>query len=245
MISFLFSSRKKDNPDHDLLLLLKSFTHFTTPEERSKCEFVIKFDEDDDEIEELKKFLEEGDSGLIVKTFTWAQNGGRNSLHEVQSLLYGYIDPKVTWIQVIADDFVFTRPNFVTEILESENNYNYIGVEDEPVTRSIAPCFSRTLLDACCGYFGPQPNADGFSTALRQIMLKKYDIDIGIDIPVYYQRKHGRQSEQWQENHNKIMKDFDVLNIIHQLVSRNVFLCMQEKKNEKIHSYIPNYPLSK
>ena len=162
MISFLFSSRRKDNSDHNLLGLLQSFLHFTTPEERSQCEFLIKFDEDDDEVQnEIKKFFEKGDLDFVVKTFTWARNGGRNSLHEVQSLLYGYINPQSTWIHVIADDFVFIRSNFVTDILNSDNNFTLIGIEDRGY--DLAPCFSRKLLDACCGYFGTQPNGDGFS----------------------------------------------------------------------------------
>jgi len=243
MISFLFSSRRKDNSDHNLLGLLQSFLHFTTPEERSQCEFLIKFDEDDDEVQnEIKKFFEKGDLDFVVKTFTWARNGGRNSLHEVQSLLYGYINPQSTWIHVIADDFVFIRSNFVTDILNSDNNFTLIGIEDRGY--DLAPCFSRKLLDACCGYFGTQPNGDGFSSGIRTTLLKKYDIDIGLEIKRYYSRSSSNSGEDWEDNHNKIMKNFDMLNRIYQLISKNIFLCMKDSKNDQsIHLYKPDvYP---
>jgi hypothetical protein len=224
MISILFASRAKDNPDHNLIRFLHSFMAFTTPEERAKCEFLIKFDEDDDELDDATTFMDSISSEVTIKRYTWARNGGRNSLHEAQSLLYGYLNPDSKWIQIIADDFVFTRPGFVTDILNTDDNFTFIGKETQPVVRSIAPCFSRKFLDACCGYFGPQPNADGFSTQVNNIMKSKYNTDLGVDIPFYYQRYYGRQSEQWHENHNKLMKDQEMLDRIHDLVANNLWL---------------------
>tara|TARA_R110001583_G_scaffold187345_2_gene348625 strand:- start:5674 stop:6426 length:753 start_codon:yes stop_codon:yes gene_type:complete len=244
MISILFASRAKNNRDHNLVGLLKSFMAFTTPEERVHCEFLIKFDEDDNELDEAKAFIDRISSEVVVKTYTWARNGGRNSLHEVQSLLYGYIDPSSKWIQIIADDFVFSRPRFVTDILNTDDNFTFIGKEGFPVTRSIAPCFSRKLLDACCGYFGTQPNGDGFSSGIRETLIEKYGIDVGLDIPYYYIRTATNSTEDWECNHNKAMKDFEMLNRTYQLMAKNIYLCMKDSdKDQAIHAYKPNiYP---
>jgi|TARA_R110002020_G_scaffold210252_4_gene416244 hypothetical protein len=244
MISFIFSSRAKDNPDHNLMGLLKSFMDFTTPEERKQCEWLIKFDEDDSELGEVKEYIEALSSEVVIRSFTWARNGGRNALHEVQSLLYGYINDKSSWIHVMADDFIFTRPGFVTDILNTDDNFTFIGKEAFPVVRSIAPCFSRKLLDACCGYFGSQPNADGFSSGIRETLIQKYNIDIGTDIDYYYIRNSFTSGEDWEDNHNKAMKNFEMLNRIYQLLAKNVYLCMKESPADSdIHTYKPNiYP---
>ena len=208
MISFLFSCRMKGNPDHNLTALIQSFIHFTTPEERKQCEWLIKFDDDDSDAVQLKKSLEEANLDFTIKPFTWARNGGRNSLHEVQSLLYGYINPQSTWIHVIADDFVFTRSNFVTDILNSDSNFTLIGIEDRGY--DLAPCFSRKLLE----------------------------------IERYYSRSSFNSGENWEDNHNKIMKNFDMLNRVYQLISKNIFLCMKDSENDQsIHAYKPDvYP---
>tara|TARA_R110002110_G_scaffold200259_3_gene410987 strand:- start:3273 stop:4028 length:756 start_codon:yes stop_codon:yes gene_type:complete len=244
MISILFSSRKKDNPNHNLKVLLESFIHFTTPEERLQCEFLIKFDDDDDEHEIELEYLETISEKIGIRTFTWARNGGRNSLHEVQSLLYGYIHRDSKWIHVIADDFIFTRSGFVSDILNTDNHFTFIGKETFPVTQSIAPCFSRKFLDACCGYFGTQPNADGFSSGINESFIQKYGIDLGINIPTYYVRTGQASTENWESNHNKAMKDFEMLNRIYQLMAKNIYLCIKDSDNDQdIHAFRPNiYP---
>ena len=48
MLSVLFCSRAKDNPDSALRRLLDTANEFIAPHERGQIEFLIKFDEDDD-----------------------------------------------------------------------------------------------------------------------------------------------------------------------------------------------------
>src|SRR5580700_9363406 len=48
MLSVLFCSRVKDNPDSNLPRLLDSAIAYTTPPERDHIEFLIKYDDDDE-----------------------------------------------------------------------------------------------------------------------------------------------------------------------------------------------------
>jgi hypothetical protein len=219
----------KDNPDFGLPNLLNSFIKNTTVDERQNSEFLIKFDEDDN-IEDIKSILDLY-WNLNIKPFFWERLGGRSSLHEVQTYLYKYKNPNCTWIQVIADDFIYTRPGFVTEILNIPDNYNYIGTEAfvSPKTQGTAPCFSRKLMDACCGDFGPQPNSDGFATGLNEIMNQKYNINLGLDIEPYYYRVSCNTSENWDSSFNKMTKDG--LDIIYSLMSKNIYLNILNDKN--------------
>ena len=48
MISVLFCSRVKDNPDSNIARLLDSAAAFISPAESRQIEFLIKYDDDDD-----------------------------------------------------------------------------------------------------------------------------------------------------------------------------------------------------
>jgi len=49
MLSVIFCSRVKDNPASDVKRLLDSAAEYVAPEERDRIEFLIKYDEDDDQ----------------------------------------------------------------------------------------------------------------------------------------------------------------------------------------------------
>jgi hypothetical protein len=49
MISVIFCSRVKDNPDSDVKRMLDSAVAHVRPDERDKIEFLIKYDGDDDQ----------------------------------------------------------------------------------------------------------------------------------------------------------------------------------------------------
>lgn len=233
MYSVIFSSRKKDNPDHRLLNLLYSFINCTTPEERQQSEFLIKFDDDDDTAgleNDIKKL------DMDVKTFKWGRHGARAGLHETQHYLYRFTNAKTKWLQTFADDFEFTRKGFVSELLSIEDNYNFIGSEDfcSPRCGGTAPCFSRKLVDACGGYFGPQANSDGFSSDLNALMLKFYGIDLCINIEPYYRRLSFESRSDPNVPFRTITGSFGnvTMNPTARNVALNMYFDLQERADE-------------
>ena len=102
MISVLFCTRVKDNPDSNLKRLLDSAVEFTSPHERTQIEFLIKFDDDDDQ--------RPTDADLAgypfpVRTFTWSRGEGRHALHHAQEYLFAQRDPRSRFCLMMADDF--------------------------------------------------------------------------------------------------------------------------------------------
>ena len=114
MISVLFCSRAKDNPDSALTRLLDSAVACTTPEEQQQIEFLIKFDDDD---EHRLPDAELTGYPFAVRPFCWSRGEGRHGLHNVQEYLFTQRDPRSRFLLMTADDFLFTRPGFVEEIL--------------------------------------------------------------------------------------------------------------------------------
>lgn len=220
MYSIIFSSRKKNNPTYGLNNLLKSFIDNTNNEERCSSEFLIKIDDDDDSIiEDIELFSDI----LNIKTFIWPQYGGRNSLHEVQYYLYKYKNENTKWIQVIADDFLFTRNNFITDILSINTDYLILGSDKcNDLCHGTAPCFSRKLCDALAGSFGCHSNSDGFAFGLGEIMQKKYNINIISDIKPYYIRTQYHYTSEIHNKFNRITQDHS--NLIYELLAKNLYL---------------------
>ena len=64
MLSVIFCSRVKDNPDSNIQRLLDSAVRYTRPEERTQLEFLIKYDADDD----AKYYEGEGKAGRYLVT---------------------------------------------------------------------------------------------------------------------------------------------------------------------------------
>ncbi len=85
MISVLFCSRVKDNPDSNLPRLLDSAAEHITPDEYDKIEFLIKYDDDDDCRLPDAFFAK---YPFRVRTFCWSRGEGRHSLHHAQEYLF-------------------------------------------------------------------------------------------------------------------------------------------------------------
>src|SRR2546421_11341860 len=114
MISVIFCSRVKVNPDSNIGRLLDSAVTFISPKERDKIEFLVKYDDDDDQQPPDSFFAR---YPFTIKRFVWSKGEGRHSLHNVQEYLFTQRDPRSRFCLMTADDFKFTRPGFVTEIL--------------------------------------------------------------------------------------------------------------------------------
>lgn len=203
MYSVIISSRKKDRPDSNLPKLLDSFIEYTTEEERTNSEFLIKFDTDDNERPDLESYKEK----LSIKEYTWDRHGGRHSLHEVQNVLFKFVDDKVTWVQVIADDFEFTMDGFVDTILKQPIQYIGVIVVDARITNGYAPCFSRKFLEICGGCFGPDSNVDEFVSELLKVM-EKNGLNLGVPMLPYYRRARIQiLGEDQYNSFNKLCKE--------------------------------------
>ena len=165
MISVIFCSRVKDNPDSDVKRLLDSAEAYIRPDERDQIEFLIKYDDDDDERLPDSFFAR---YPFSVRTFVWSRGEGRHYLHHAQEYLFAQRDPRLRFLLMTADDFYFMRSNFVTEILDIREEFcilgpsrphieSYAGIyENEEAVRrwvvafgALSPVISARLMEVC------------------------------------------------------------------------------------------------
>jgi hypothetical protein len=203
MISVLFCSRAKDNPDSGLRRLLDSTAAHTTPAEREQIEFLIKFDTDDDgriPDAELAKYP------FAVRTFAWSRGEGRHALHHAQEYMFAQRDPRSRWCLMTSDDFYFTRSGFVSEILAEEDEFCilghrrpaiecYAGVyeQEEKVREWVvsfgpwSPVVSARLIEVCQN-FGWQANVDSWLMGLSVALYDLYGVVIWKQHEEFYAR---------------------------------------------------------
>ncbi len=124
MLSIIFASRIKDNPPSRLDNLFDSTVKFCTQEELKNIEFIIKFDNDDDQIPS-QDFFDKWP--FQIKYCKYERGEGRHAIHEIITYLYTLRDQRSKFVLNLSDDFVFTRPGFVNEILSVQNSYTIIG----------------------------------------------------------------------------------------------------------------------
>jgi len=191
MLSVLFCSRAKDNPDCGLERLLDSAVACTTPDEQKQLEFLIKFD-DDDSARLPDRFFAK--YPFKVKTFVWSRGEGRHGLHHAQEYLFANRDPQSRFCLMTADDFYFSRAGFVSEILSVEDEFSIMGhcrppieafagrYEENDAIRQWAvsfgcwsPVVSSRLIEVCQN-FGWQANVDGWLMGLSVVLYDLYGI---------------------------------------------------------------------
>jgi hypothetical protein len=206
MISVIFCSRVKDNPDSDVRRLLDSAVRYVSPAERSQIEFLIKYDDDDDERPPDSFFA---GYPFPVRTFVWSRGEGRHSLHHVQEYLFAQRDPRSRFCLMTADDFRFIRPHFVSEILSVPDEFCIIGhgrppiealsvgYETEEATRrwtvsfgALSPVVSTRLIEVCQN-FGWQSNVDSWLMGLSVVLYDLYGVVIWRHMEPYYERGGG------------------------------------------------------
>src|SRR5438874_439861 len=126
VISIIFCSRVKDNPDSNVGRLLDSLVANTTPEEQRQVEVLIKYDSDDD-CRPQEGFFSQ--YPFAIKTFCWSRGEGRHSLHNAQEYLFTQRDPRSRFLLMTADDFFFSRSGFVSEILAHQEEFLILGLK--------------------------------------------------------------------------------------------------------------------
>ena len=191
MISVLFCSRVDDNPDSGLARLLDTAVEHTTPAERDRLEFLIKYDADDagrppDEFFAKYPFK--------ITRFVWSRGEGRHTLHHAQEYMFAQRDPRSRFCLMTADDFYFTRPGFVSDVLAVEDEFAVMGYvrppieafagryEQEEVIRQWvvsfgcwSPVVSTRLIEVCQN-FGWQANVDSWLMGLSVVLFDLYGI---------------------------------------------------------------------
>jgi hypothetical protein len=203
MISVLFCSRVKDNPDSQLPQMLDSVMDHTTPTERDQIEFLIKYDDDDD-ARPPNSFFDR--YPFRIRTFVWSRGEGRHSLHHAQEYLFAQRNPASRFCLMTADDFVFTRSGFVSEILAIPDEFCIIGqnrppieayagvYEQEEMVRqwvvsfgAWSPVISSRVIEVCQN-FGWQANVDSWLMGLSVVLYDLYGVVIWKTLPSFYGR---------------------------------------------------------
>ncbi len=203
MISVLFCSRAKDNPDCGLQRLLDSAVECTTPVEREQLEFLIKFDSDDDQRLPDSFFAK---YPFSVRTFTWSRGEGRHALHHAQEYMFANRDPRSRFCLMTADDFFFNRSGFVSEILSVKDEFCMLGhvrppieafagvYEQEHMIRQWvvsfgpwSPVISARLIEVCQN-FGWQANVDSWLMGLSVALYDLYGVVIWKQHEPFYTR---------------------------------------------------------
>jgi hypothetical protein len=206
MLSILFCSRVKDNPASNLPRLLDSALTHISPAERERVEFLIKYDDDDDQRPDEGFFAR---YPFRIRRLIWSRGEGRHGLHHAQEYLFAQRDPRSRFCLMTADDFYFTRSGFVSEILSHADEFcilghnrppieQYAGIyeKEEAVRRwvvafgEMSPVVSVRLIEVCQN-FGWQSNVDSWLMGLSVALFDLYGIVIWRALEPYYQRRGG------------------------------------------------------
>ncbi|QJW98253.1 hypothetical protein [Frigoriglobus tundricola] len=203
MISVLFCSRTKGNPDSGLERLLDSAVACTTPAEREQIEFLIKFDSDDDDRLPDSFFAK---YPFRVRTFVWSRGEGRHGLHHAQEYLFAQRDPRSRFCLMTADDFYFNRTGFVSDILAVKDEFCILGYKRPPIEAFAgryeeeemirhwvvsfgcwSPVISSRLIEVCQN-FGWQANVDSWLMGLSVALYDLYGVVIWQTHEPFYER---------------------------------------------------------
>jgi len=206
LISVLFCSRVKNNPDSNVKRLLDTAVAHTTPQERDQIEFLIKYDDDDHQRPPDEFFA---GYPFSIRTFTWSRGEGRHYLHHAQEYLFTQRNLRSRFLLMTADDFYFMRSGFVSEILSIKDEFCIIGrnrppieawsgiYENETAIRQwvvsfggLSPVISTRLIEVCQN-FGWQSNVDSWLMGLSVVLCDMYEIVLWRSMEQFYERGGG------------------------------------------------------
>lgn len=236
-ITFIMCSRKKDNPDSQLLKTLDSIALHIGDQAIEKIEILIKFDTDDDksykEIIDLN--YKKVEPGLVdqpnllesypfrIRYFIYNRGEGRRSLHNDYMFLFSQRDPRSKFISFITDDCIMVKDGLFKELESLRDKDWCILGEKKPVAKlfpnyrenqdwrtqvSMFPIVSSNLLHVLQN-MGWQVNIDNWLTLLHVILYHKYDLDLFYGIDNYITREGGTSKE---EQYGKVYNDMEITN---------------------------------
>ena len=201
MLTILFCSRVKDNPDGNIKRFLDSLVDSGGTQDN--CEVILKYDTDDDLRPDPEFFAS---YPFNIKVFTWSRGEGRHSIHTDHFYLFSKHDPKSKFVMLGSDDFTFNRKGFIEDILEIDEEFAFVGYA-RPRVEIYAPhwrdpqyidvwkhnegvslpCMSTRTLEVLQNY-GWQSNGDNWVTLICILLYTNYKIDIWTTIDPFYIR---------------------------------------------------------
>ncbi len=206
MLSVIFCSRVKDNPASNVQGFLDSAVAHVGGQERDQIEFLIKYDDDDDQRPPDSFFAS---YPFQIRTFVWSRGEGRHSLHHAQEYLFAQRDRRSRFCLMTADDFKFTRGHFVSEILSIPDEFCILGPVRPPIEKFAgiyeheeairrwvvsfgpwSPVVSARLIEVCQN-FGWQSNVDSWLMGLSVVLFDLYKILLWRLIEPFYAREGG------------------------------------------------------
>jgi hypothetical protein len=220
MISYILCSRVKNNIDSAIELWLDSLVACGGNAENS--EVIVKYDSDDDHAPPQEFFNK---YPFEVKKFVWSQGEGRHAFHLDHPYLFAQHNPRATHILIAADDFTYTRPGFMNDILAIKDQYCIIGVNrprmefysgkwtlkpymdiwkhNEGICAAIFPVKTVEVLQN----FGWQCNVDNWVTLLCILMYEKYGLDIWKGVAPFFQRNPQEGTSGFTPTYNNMEMD--------------------------------------
>lgn len=258
MISFILTSRVKDNKDSNIKLLLDSASVCCKPEH---IEFLIKYDSDDDQIPKEDFFKQ---YPFQIKTFSWSRGEGRHSIHNDHLYLFTQHDMRSRFIMICSDDFQFIRPGFDEDILAIQDEFCFIGSQHLAIEScsgrlfqpdilrywvnnswsNCLPCATVKTIEVL-GNLGYQCNFDNVQTLIVLLMYQEYKINIWKHIHQYYERNPSNGQSGFTKTYNSLEIDGSRWQNIHPYYYdlilqqvKNIYLNIKEneyqtKKNTK------------
>lgn len=221
MITCLFSSRVKNNPDSNIECLLDSAVD-CIENPKDKIEFIIKYDSDDDEAPSQDFFSK---YPFSIKKLVLARGEGRHSIHLDHLYCFAQRNQLSKFILIASDDFTFYRPGFADDILAIQEKYCVVGANRPQVEiyknrwrnpevmefwkhneGVCLPCFSVPLIEAVQN-FGWQCNTDNWQTLLTILMYERYNLDIWKTIPSFYMRNPSDGTSGYSPTYNNMEID--------------------------------------
>jgi len=150
LVTFIMCSRRKNNPDSNLIEFLNSVAKHVEDSNVCNMEILIKFDTDDDESENLiynrnnrtARRLNNGkrwdQPNLLleyphnVRHFVYNRGEGRRSLHNDYMFLFSQRNPNSKFISFVTDDCVISRPGLFNELLKVKDPDFMLMGDKEP-----------------------------------------------------------------------------------------------------------------
>lgn len=201
MLSIIFSSRIKDNPDGNIKRFLDSLVDCGGNQDN--VEVILKFDEDDDQVPP-KTFFD--NYPFNIKVHQWSRGEGRHSIHLDHFYLFAQHNPRSKFVMLGSDDFTFNRFGFIDDILSIEDEFAFVGYarprmelyapnwKEERVMNVwkhnegvSLPCMSTRTLEVLQNW-GWQSNGDNWVTLLVILMYANYQMDLWKSVIPFYVR---------------------------------------------------------
>jgi len=220
IISFLMCVRVRtdlNNPKtRDIYKFFRDGIIEITEKDREKVEFLIKFDEDDDQAKKIINRFK--DFPLKIKFFFFARGEGMYFAHYNYSYLLARINPNSKYVCFCGDDSIiqhFSRGGNIEELINNKQKYvfysprnyvldlkNYISFTNfnnnaiDVINNKVCepyPLLSKNILEICG--MGFHHNIDSWFALLNTYLITEFKISILKKLPSQHLLRDNTQKE--------------------------------------------------